>query len=77
MYCRSYEIRPYTQGLTSGLFFLNPNGPVNVSGLATINHTANGIVVEGGKRGVVVYQTPTGQAPRGSTIVVYVGRSNG
>jgi hypothetical protein len=41
----------------SGLFFLNPNGPVTVTGLSTINHTANGIVVEGGKRGVIVSQT--------------------
>jgi beta-lactam-binding protein with PASTA domain len=27
--------------------------------------------------GTVVYQTPTGQAPKGSTIVVYVGSANG
>jgi hypothetical protein len=31
----------------SALFFLNPNGPVTVSGLSTKNHPANGIVVEG------------------------------
>jgi hypothetical protein len=41
----------------SGLFFLNPDSPVTVTGLSTINHPANGIVVEGGKRGVIVYQT--------------------
>jgi parallel beta-helix repeat protein len=29
----------------SGLFFLNPAGPVNVSGLQTVNHPANGIIV--------------------------------
>jgi parallel beta-helix repeat protein len=29
----------------SGLFFLNPAGPVNVSGLQTLYHPANGIVV--------------------------------
>lgn len=27
--------------------------------------------------GTVVYQTPTGQAPKGSTIVVYIGSANG
>jgi serine/threonine-protein kinase len=27
--------------------------------------------------GVVVYQTPTGSAPRGSTVVLYVGSANG
>jgi beta-lactam-binding protein with PASTA domain len=27
--------------------------------------------------GVVVYQTPSGQAPKGSTIVIYVGAANG
>jgi beta-lactam-binding protein with PASTA domain len=27
--------------------------------------------------GTVVYQTPTGQAPRGSTVVIYVGKANG
>jgi hypothetical protein len=27
--------------------------------------------------GTVVYQTPTGQAPKGSTVVVYVGAANG
>jgi len=32
----------------SGLFFLNPAGPVNVSGLQTVNHPANGIIVWGG-----------------------------
>jgi beta-lactam-binding protein with PASTA domain len=26
--------------------------------------------------GVVVYQTPTGQAPKGATVVIYVGRSS-
>ena len=31
----------------SGLFFLNPAGPVNVSGLQTKNHPANGIIVWG------------------------------
>jgi len=29
----------------SGLFFLNPAGPVNVTGLQTRNHPANGIIV--------------------------------
>jgi beta-lactam-binding protein with PASTA domain len=27
--------------------------------------------------GAVVYQTPSGQAPKGATIVVYVGAANG
>jgi len=27
--------------------------------------------------GTVVYQTPSGQAPKGSTVVIYVGAANG
>jgi beta-lactam-binding protein with PASTA domain len=27
--------------------------------------------------GTVVYETPSGQAPKGSTVVVYVGATNG
>jgi hypothetical protein len=41
----------------SALFFLNPTGPVAVSGLSTKNHPANGIVVEGGASGVRITQT--------------------
>jgi parallel beta-helix repeat protein len=34
-----------TRDDVSGLFFLNPAGPVTVSGLQTVNHPANGIIV--------------------------------
>jgi hypothetical protein len=40
----------------SGLFFLNPAGPVSVTGLQTVNHPANGIVAWGA-RGVQVTAT--------------------
>ena len=34
-------------------------------------------VSDAARDGVVVYQTPMGQAPKGSTVVVYVGAANG